>query len=201
MRDVVRNGQGAGVIAMDSLAEPGLYGVGPLAHLRGEITVVDGVCLVARMVDGQVRVAQEPDVQAPFFVHALVRDWEELVLPGPVVDLAGLDAFLSARALDHPGPFAFRLTGIADSVLAHVLDVPEGVRVSSREEAHAYDARITLCGEVVELVGFFSTTHRTVFTHHDSNIHVHALSADRQRMGHADSAHWRPGAMRLVTGR
>ncbi|MBK8948310.1 MAG: acetolactate decarboxylase [Flavobacteriales bacterium] len=201
MRDVILNGQGTGVIAMDSLTRPGLYGVGPLEHLRGEITVVDGVCHVARVINHSVRVSVNRDVRAPFFVHARVERWEPVALPDDVVDLAGLDALLTDRSGADPGPFAFRLVGEVDSASAHVLAVPENMQVRSREEAHAYDVHVRFAQEPVELVGFFSTTHRTVFTHHDSNIHTHLISPDRRRMGHADEVTWRPGAMRLLVGR
>ncbi|MBK9274507.1 MAG: acetolactate decarboxylase [Flavobacteriales bacterium] len=201
MRDVIHNGQGAGVISMDSLTGPGLYGVGPLEHLRGEITVIDGVCHVARVVNHSVRVSVNRDVRAPFFVHTRVDRWEPVALPDSVLDLAALDAFLTARAGMDPGPFAFRLVGDVDSASAHVLAVPENVEVRSREEAHAYDAHVSFTKEPVELIGFFSTAHRTVFTHHDSNIHMHVISPDRKRMGHADMAMWRAGGMRLLVGR
>ncbi|MBL8011887.1 MAG: acetolactate decarboxylase [Flavobacteriales bacterium] len=201
MRDVILNAQGTGVIAMDSLTGPGLYGVGPLEHLRGEITVVDGVCHVARVVNHSVRVSANRDVRAPFFVHARVERWEPVALPDDVVDLAGLDAFLTARSGTDPGPFAFRLLGEVDSASAHVLAVPENMQVRSREEAHAFDVHLGFVHEPVELIGFFSTAHRTVFAHHDSNIHTHMISPDRKRMGHADVARWRPGGMRLLVGR
>lgn len=201
MHEVIHNGRGAGVISMDSLTGPGLYGVGPLEHLRGEITVIDGVCHVARVINHSVRVSANRDVRAPFFVHARVERWEPVELPDHVLDLAGLDAFLTARAGADPGPFAFRLVGEVDSASAHVLAVPEHMEVRSREEAHAFDVHLRFDREPVELIGFFSTMHRTVFTHHDSNIHVHLISPDRKRMGHADMATWRPGGMRLLVGR
>jgi acetolactate decarboxylase len=36
------------------------------------------------------------------------------------------------------------------------------------------------------LLGFFSTGHKAVFTHHDTNIHVHYISWDNKLMGHLD---------------
>jgi acetolactate decarboxylase len=38
----------------------------------------------------------------------------------------------------------------------------------------------------VEVVGFFSTEHKGIFTHHDSFLHMHLISSDEKEMGHLD---------------
>jgi acetolactate decarboxylase len=44
-----------------------------------------------------------------------------------------------------------------------------------------------MTGTQAEALGFFSTAHKAVFTHHDTNIHVHAISVERDWMGHVEA--------------
>jgi acetolactate decarboxylase len=98
LRATMWNGQQAGIIAMDALTVPGMYGLGPLEHLRGKITLLDGRPLVSFMGDDTaVVVEQRPDARAPFFVHQYVKEWVALELPANVVDLPVLEAFLTER--------------------------------------------------------------------------------------------------------
>ena len=70
--------------------------------------------------------------------------------------------------------------------MIHVQNLPEGTKVSSPEEAHQGQTNFTLKNEQVEIVGFFSTEHQGIFTHHDSYLHMHLLTTDESKMGHLD---------------
>ncbi len=41
---------------------------------------------------------------------------------------------------------------------------------------------------MVDIVGFFSTEHKTIFTHHDTFMHLHLITKDKLMMGHLDNA-------------
>jgi acetolactate decarboxylase len=58
--------------------------------------------------------------------------------------------------------------------------------VSSPAEAHQGQVNYSVNDEQVEIIGFFSTEHKTIFTHHDTFLHMHLITADRQQMGHLD---------------
>jgi acetolactate decarboxylase len=187
MRRTMWDGQLAGLIALDSIAKPGTYGIGPLEYLRGEITLVDGHCFVSTAVnDSTMRVEERTDVKAPFFVRARVNSWVDVPLPPEVVDLPALDAFLTTYATDRSAPFAFRIDGLVAEAHLHVMDLPPGAVIHGPDEAHASQKNFTLSDVHAELVGFFSTQHKAVFTHHDTNIHVHLVTADRTAMGHVE---------------
>lgn len=188
MRNTMFNGQLAGLIAMDSIALPGMHGIGPLEHLRGEITLVDGRCFVSQVKpDGSIQVEERTDVKAPFFVRSNAREWVAVALPAAVVDLPTLDAFLTEWAKGRQGPFLFRLRGLVGAdIVFHVMNVPLGLSFQGPDEAHAHKVIYRDKGSEGTLIGFFSTSHKGVFTHHDTNIHVHYLSWDHARMGHVD---------------
>lgn len=195
-------GQLSGLIAMDSLAVPGIYGLGPLEYLQGEITLVDGRSFISYMEnDSTVVVEESTHVSAPFFVHQHVSEWDTLVLGADVVDLLTLDAFLTKRYADREAPFFFRLKGKLTEATAHVMDVPPGTIINGPGDAHASQKRFAVNDAEVELIGVFSMQHKTVFTHHDSNIHVHLITSDRTLMGHLDRLLMDPDGLRLEVAR
>lgn len=201
MRATMREGQLGGLVRMDTIAMAGIYGLGPLEYLQGEITVVDGVCHVSSVArDGSVVVEQRDDVAAPFFVHAQLAGWRSVILDDGVRDLPSLDAFLDRQAVDRDAPFVFRMTGMVRQARIHVMDVPPGAVFSSPEDAHRHRRHFDLQDREVELLGFYSRDHRGVFTHHDSNIHLHLITIDGAMMGHLDQLELAPGAMALEMG-
>lgn len=187
MRNTMFNGQLAGLIQLDSIAKPGTYGIGPLEYLRGEVLLLDGTVFVSTAAKGRsMTVVQQPEVRAPFFVHQHVETWTTVELPDSVVDLIKLDAFLTSHSGDIGAPFAFRMQGVFTSVDAHIVDVPMGSEVNGPDDAHRHNKDYHSEGRTMDIVGFFSTEHKAVFTHHDTNIHVHAITTDRDWMGHVE---------------
>ncbi len=198
MRNTMFHGQLAGLIQLDSIAQPGVYGIGPLEHLRGELLLWNGQPFVSTATPGGgMHVEQATNARAPFFVRQHITEWTAVTLPDSVVDLPSLDAFLTARYATTLTPFAFRLAGTVASVHAHIVDVPPGSVVNSPADAHQHNKHYHLEGPTLDLLGFFSTRHQAVFTHHDTHIHVHAISTGRDLMGHVEQLRFAPGACAL----
>ncbi len=187
MRNTIFHGQTAGLLSVDSLTRPGMYGLGPLEELRGELLLWDGNPYVAT-VDGLGAMILRTDssVRAPFFVHQHVTEWLPVELPDTVQDLAGVDAFLTTWAAGSTAePFAFTLVGAFTHLAVHILDVPEGTRIAGPDDMRPHKPHFETNGDA-QVLGFFSTRHHRVFTHHDSNIHTHALAVDGGFMGHVE---------------
>jgi len=196
MRRTMWEGRRAGIIAMDSLVRPGQYGMGPLDHLRGEITLINGHCHVARFVGDSLVVTEDSTAKAPFFVHGRVNGWMDVPLPVPVKEDKALEAVVGA--LDRSEPFFFVLDGRFDSVEMHVWDLPSDSTFTGPEEGARFKRRMSLHDIDGQVVGVFSRKHRTVFTHHDSDVHLHFLSADGRVMGHVDHLAFGAPALRLM---
>lgn len=189
MRNVMWKGELAGRFRLDTVADPThLYGVGPVAFLRGELMLIDGKMYRSRVTsDSTMAVDVAPAAEAPFFVYARAADWRAVPLPESVTDLARLEAFVDEQRGDRTAAFPFRLAGRVDSALIHVQNLAPGTQVSSPAEAHSGQVKYPLGPAEAILVGFFSTDHHGVFTHHDTNIHVHLITEDRRWMGHLDA--------------
>lgn len=199
MRNTMFNGQLAGLIQLDSTAKPGTYGIGPVEFIHGELMLWDGhVYRSTAQGDSAMLVEERPESKAPFFVHQVVKEWTEVALPDSVTDLPTLDAFLTARYASVGEPFAFKLMGTVSEVHAHIVDVSPGTVINGPDDAHRENKHFTLRERTMDLLGFFSTRHKAVFTHHDTNIHVHAITAERNWMGHVERLRFLPGRLTLL---
>jgi acetolactate decarboxylase len=188
MKDVMHKGELFGRIDLDTISnKKNLYGLGPVDYLKGEILVKDGSALVSRVSsDGQIVIENSFKVKSPVFVYGNVDKWDEMALPDSVQSLPQLNLFLNDATKDHLRPFVFRVTADIDSSEIHVVNLPDGREVRSPEDAHEGLVSFELRNEKVELIGFFSTEHQGVFTHHDTFVHIHLITADGKKMGHLD---------------
>lgn len=189
MKDVMWKGELFSKIQLDTInPKKGLYGLGPEAFLRGEILINNGKTYVSRVLsDSTMTVKEIPDAEAPFFVYANVNEWNEIRLPSSVKSIKDLETFIDSKSKDKKRPFAFKLEGSISKATIHIQNLPEGTKVSSPKEAHQGQTNYQLENEHVDIIGFFSTEHQGVFTHHDSFLHMHLITKDETKMGHLDS--------------
>lgn len=188
MRNVMWDGALGGVLNLDTIpVKEGLYGLGPVSYLTGELMIKNGTTYVSRATsDSTMSVTKQSDITAPFFVYTHVSEWEEIDLPTDIVTITDLEQYIDMRTEEHIRPFAFVLKGMVNSASIHIQNLPEGTEVSSPKEAHQGQVNFNLHEEEVEIVGFFSTEHQGVFTHHDSYLHMHLITVDEMQMGHLD---------------
>ncbi|WP_250434282.1 acetolactate decarboxylase [Hanstruepera flava] len=188
MKNVMWKGELGASINLDTISNKnGLYGLGPESYLTGELLINEGKSYVSKVIsDSTMIVKKQFDVTAPFFVYGNVTDWNEINLPASIKTIQDLENFIDTNTADFKRPFVFKLAGQAISAIIHIQNLPEGTKVSSPDEAHQGQTNYKLKDETVEIVGFFSTEHKGVFTHHDSFLHMHLITADERKMGHLD---------------
>jgi len=190
MKNVMKKGELFGTIHLDTISnKKHLYGLGPIEYLAGEITVFDGKSYVSRVnADSTMMVVQSFDVKAPFFVYANVENWTPLEVPKTVVDLESLESFLTSLPNSDEKPFAFKIEAEVEETNIHVVNLPKHIKtVSSHDEAHQGQVNYIVKDKKANLIGFYSAHHHAVFTHHDTNLHVHLITEDKKDMGHVES--------------
>jgi len=188
MKNVMWKGLLRSSIDLDTITnKTGLYGLGPEVYLTGELLINDGKSYVSRVTsDSTMMVEQSFNVSAPFFVYANVNTWNEVEVPSTVKTIEELEEFINQLTTTSKRPFAFKLIGRVAQAKIHVQNLPKGTKVSSPAEAHQGQVSYELTDQEVEVVGFFSTAHQGVFTHHDSFLHMHLITKDQRMMGHLD---------------
>ena len=193
MKDVMWKGKLGPSIQLDTIKNTkGLYGLGPVSYLTGELVINDGQTYVSRVTsDTTMLVEKTNKISAPFFVYANNSDWNIIDLPKNIQSIPELESFISKRAERLKKPFAFKLKGIIDSAKIHIQNLPKGSIVRSPKEAHVGQINYNLEEEDCTIIGFYSENHQGIFTHHDSYLHMHLLTNDEEKMGHLDEVNFK----------
>ena len=184
MREVMRNGQMDGRVALREFVGRQTIGVGALANLTGEITMLDGEVLVSTVQDGVavVRLAR-PDDQATLLVAKDVAEWHKFEI-GTCPSYAALEQriaqLLRARGRDLTKPTPVRITGDANRLQVHVINGACPIARPDGPKPWRYDGP----ADNVKLVGFYVEDAAGQLTHHNHSSHLHAVSD--QAMGHLD---------------
>jgi len=188
MKNVMWKGELGGSINIDTVSnKKGLYGIGPESYLTGELLINDGNSYVSKVTsDSTMSVEKTFDVSAPFFVYANVNEWNEIELASNIRNIKDIEKLVDEKTIHFKRPFTFKLTGKISKAIIHIQNLPEGTKVSSPKDAHQGQTNYELKDEEATIIGFFSTEHKGIFTHHDSNIHLHLITKDESKMGHLD---------------
>ena len=190
MKDAMWNGELYSKINLDTISNKnGLYGLGPQTQLTGELLIIDGKSYVSKVeTDSTMTVEETYKTGAPFFVFGNVKEWKSVKVPENIKNTEALETFVDEQSKKLKRPFAFKVSGTVSDATIHIQDLPPNSKVSSPQEAHVGQTDYKLKDENVEIVGFFSTEHKTVFTHHDTFVHLHLITKSRSKMGHLDHA-------------
>ncbi len=199
MKNVMWKGQLFANINLDTIAnKTNLYGLGPLEYLAGEILIIDGKSYQSTVISNdKMKVEETFTIKAPFFGYANISKWEEKILPDSILTTQQLEEYINQETKQSKRPFMFKLNGKIDNAKIHIVNLPKGSKVSSPKQAHEGLINYYLTNEKVDIVGFFSTEHQTIFTHHDTYLHMHLITSDRQKMGHLDEVLFKKGEMKL----
>jgi len=188
MKNVMWKGELGSRIDLDTLKKSeGLFGIGPLAGLRGEISIFKGDIYVSKMADDSTQIVElNQKASAPFFVYDYENEWQNIQLESYIKTIADLERFIDSSKFNIETPFPFYLEGFAESAIYHIQNLAPGTKVSNPQEAHQGQKDFLLQNEAVTLVGFFSKEHKGVFTHHDRLVHIHLINEAKNKMGHLD---------------
>lgn len=199
MKNVMWNGQLHGNINLDTIAiKKNLYGIGPVEYLAGEILIIDGESYKSTVLsDSTMKVEETYDIKTPFFGYTNIEKWIEHTLPDSIQAIKQLEQYLDKVTKLLPRPFMFKLSGTVEQATVHIVNLPKGSKVSSPEDAHQGQVNYQLSDQPSEIIGFFSTEHKAIFTHHDTYLHMHLITSDRQKMGHLDEVSFKTGTMKL----
>lgn len=199
MREVMWGSRMEALFDLDTLKDRRrLYGLGPLDSLRGEILILDGRAYRSTVrADGRILVEETFASKAPFFVYSRPPRWTQVELPDSLFSLPELESLLNRLDRCRERPCTFKLAGKVRKAGFHVVDLPPGAAVKTPADAHKGMKRFTLEETQADMVGYFSTRHQGVFTHHDSFLHIHLITADRSKMGHLEWAEFDGGGMKL----
>ena len=140
MREVMHDGKTQARAQLGEHAVGSTFGVGALAGLQGEVTIDDGVVLIARGSPENVSTAG-PDAAATLLTTARVPSWREFVLDRD----ADLEQVIAAavRAADRAEvePVPFLVVGPARGLALHVVRAGPVPTARCHRAASRHDSR------------------------------------------------------------
>jgi len=172
----------------------GLYGLGAVENLKGEILILDGVPYISSCeIKDSVKInsiEKTFDAKAALFVYTQVINWIDIKIPFDVQTYSQLETFIQAEAkhqgIDVEMPFPFLIEGEFDSFDWHVIDWKAGDMEHSHEKHIQAGLHGTMHNTNGEVLGFYSNKHHAIYTHHTTNMHLHIKTDDNQLVGHVD---------------
>jgi acetolactate decarboxylase len=199
MKNVMWKGELFGNINLDTISKKThLFGLGPVENLAGEILIIDGKSYKSTVTSNTTMNVEETyDIKAPFFGYANISSWSEERLPDSIQTIQQLETYLDKLTQHSTRPFMFKLEGTVKQATIHIVNLPKGSNVSSPDEAHNGQKNYDLQNEQADIIGFFSTKHQAIFTHHDTFLHMHLITVDRKKMGHLDEVLFKKGTISL----
>lgn len=168
---------------------PDLFALGALEGLSGEILILNSKPFNGMANQGTLVFDKSFDQKATLLVSSQVAEWEIITIKETFNNLKELQGLVLAQAemagIDVAQPFPFRIKGDFQRINWHVINAKE-----AEEQNHAAFKKAGLSGSgtyaEAEVLGFYSTQHEGIFTHHGSYLHLHFLSGDQFTMGHVD---------------
>jgi acetolactate decarboxylase len=181
---------------------PHLFALGPLAGLRGEVTVLDGQVFISSVNGKQAKVSVDPGARSVFLVYASVPAWRSVPIPTNVITEEDLAGFIESQ-LPKDTRSAFRVRGTAAAARYHIQNYHGEAKDLTHEAHDAAKAFFDLKDTPVDLVGFFTNREGEggTFVHMGQTTHIHLISQDRKHMGHLESIRLAPGADLLLPAR
>lgn len=197
MRLVLGQGRDEGRVRLGDLTKTAhCYGVGALAGLAGEITVLDGRLMVSRVDQaGQPKTdSKEPEEhKAAMLVAAYVPSWTQRRIERDV-PAEELESFLRAAAqeagFDTAKPFPFMIEGELTDLDVHIINGACPMR-AKRLGLSMSPAQQPYQGSFAKmpgrLIGIHAEGAEHRLTHHGTKTHTHALLKDEN--GQVFTAH------------
>jgi acetolactate decarboxylase len=167
------------------------YAIGAFEDLKGEIQIFDSESFNTVVIDNVLTFDKSFDKKATLLVYASVSKWKSIIIPDNVVTYEQFESFIDKAAeenqLNMAEPFPFLLEGTPKSFDWHVINWKDGDMEHSHDKHVSSGLHGTIKERQLEMLGFYSTFHHTIFTHHTTNMHIHVKTHDNKMAGHVDA--------------
>jgi acetolactate decarboxylase len=194
LRDIMHKGDLSRKKGLKILGEKpeNLYALGAVEGLKGEILIWNGKPFIGYVsADSVVKIDTSFERNATLLVYAFIKNWQPFDVPDSIETYEELDVFIGQLASKNgfnptEKPFPFLMKGKMATLDGHILNWRDGDTEHSHQKHIESGWHQQLTNVDVDILGFYSTEHKTIWTHHSTNMHLHFLTNDHQISGHLD---------------
>jgi len=166
------------------------YALGAIENLKGEIQIFNSKPSNTIVIDSSLTFDNSFSKKATLLVYATVNKWKSISIPNTITTYKQLENYIEKTAnsnqININKPFPFLIEGTPKSFNWHVINWKTGDTEHSHEKHVNSGLHGTLQNKQVEMLGFYSNSHHTIFTHHTTNMHIHVKTTDNKIAGHID---------------
>jgi acetolactate decarboxylase len=178
------------VISLDSLSNRmNFYALGASGNLKSEIQIFNSKPSNSFVVDSSLLIEDSYNLKAALLVYAEVEEWDSNKIEN-ITTKNDLEAVIFETAkvsgINTDLPFPFLIEGTVASIDWHVINWKEGDTIHNHKKHKESGLNGSLKNSKVQIIGFYSTKHKAVFTHHTTNMHMHFKTDDNTVAGHID---------------
>jgi len=201
-KDIFVSGKASSVVSLEDLSgHTGVYAMGPIDGLDGEITIFDSKPFITQVRGSDYILDKTFSHGAFFLVWTEQAAWRDVPVPATVKGYVDLQNFVKAQAqaagIDVTKPFPFLLAGTPVEIKWHInVDRTEGKPITKESFAKSKQP-FTTKNEPVDIIGFYSEHHAGVFltkftpvikegSGMENAIHIHLVSRTSKAAGHID---------------
>jgi acetolactate decarboxylase len=201
-RDIFKSGKASSVVSLEDLAgKKGLYAIGPVDGLDGEITIFDSKPYITKVRGNDYTLDKTLKHGAFFLVWSEQANWSDVKVPATIKGYIDLQNFVKEQAqkagIDVTKPFPFLMTGAPAEIKWHInIDRTEGKPITKELFLKSKEPYVTK-NETVDIIGFYSEHHAGVFLTQfapaikegsgmENAIHIHLVSKISKAAGHID---------------
>jgi acetolactate decarboxylase len=201
-KDIFVSGKATSVVSLEELVgKKGLYAMGPIDGLDGEITIFDSKPYITQVRGKDFVVDNTLKHGAFFLVWTEQTNWQDVPVPSTVKGYIDLQKFVKEQAqaagIDTTKPFPFLLAGKPLEIKWHInVDRTEGKPITKELFMRSKEPFVTR-NEPADIVGFYSEKHAGIFLNQYSpaikegsgmqnSIHIHLISRVSKAAGHID---------------
>jgi alpha-acetolactate decarboxylase len=174
---------------------PHFYGVGALASLEGEITILDSAAIITGVTrDGRLQPKESSAAKATMLAGQSIEKWTEVALT-KAVSHQQFDKTVGTMAAEHgidvTEPFVFVAEGEFTDVRLHVINGACPIRARMKKEEIDKGKRpFELEARKLKgtLVGIYAADSVGKLTHPATNAHIHMIYTDKDT-GHRVTGH------------
>ncbi len=154
---------------------PNFYALGALENLKGEIQIFNSEPFITSVEGNSLKFDKTFTKKASLLVYASVKEWDSILIPKNIKSYEHLESYIE-KVADEKGintnePFPFLLEGLINSFDWHVINWRDGDTIHSHKKHKSVGMRGSMNNRNVEMLGFYSNAHQTIFTHSNTNAY------------------------------
>lgn len=177
-------------ILVDTIQAKHLYALGPVENLRGEIIVWDNQPFVAAITTtGEPYLLKNvKNLKAIFLVYTDIPKWDTIAIAEKPSSIEALQNTITKVANQHGTDtntaFPFIILGKVKQGSGHIMYMDTSIKKVTTDAIKEATYIHSFKDQNAQMLGFYSQHHQSIFTHHDSYLHIHYRLGNKYQAGH-----------------